>query len=275
MNMKRIPVLWVAFAGILLILSACRISAYRSSNKMYKRQSKELSRLLREYPVRDSAGLPYADEWVGTTNFSIRRPNIVVIHHTAQHSDEQTLKTFTTKRTQVSAHYVIAEDGTVYHMLNDLLRAHHAGVSKWGSQTDLNSSSIGIEIDNDGYEAFTELQIQSLLQLLARLKQAYHIPTSNFVGHADIAPGRKVDPNRHFPWQRLADSGFGYWYDTTGIKVQAGFEPMQALRLIGYNTSNEKAAIQSYRLHFTPTDSSATLNKTDLKILSSLIQRYR
>ena len=82
---------------------------------------------MREYPVKDSAGYQYADNWVGTTNFSIRRPNFVIIHHTAQDSCEQTLRTFTLPRTSVSAHYVICEDGTVHHMLNDLLRAHHAG----------------------------------------------------------------------------------------------------------------------------------------------------
>ena len=112
--------------------------------------------MLLEYPVKDSAGLPYAADWVGTTNLSMRRANFVIIHHTAQNSCEQTLQTFTLPRTQVSAHYVICKDGTVHHMLNDLLRAHHAGVSKWGNTTDLNSSSIGIELDNNGFEPFSE-----------------------------------------------------------------------------------------------------------------------
>ena len=115
------------------------------------------------YPLKDSAGLSYADQWVGTTNFSIRKPNFVILHHTAQNSCDQTLKTFTLERTEVSAHYVICRDGTVYHMLNDLLRAHHAGVSKWGNNSDINSSSIGIEIDNNGSEPFTDAQINSLL----------------------------------------------------------------------------------------------------------------
>lgn len=92
-------------------------------------------------------------------------------------------------------------------MLNDLLRGHHAGVSKWGNATDLNSSSIGIEIDNNGFETFTEPQINSLMEVLGKLKGAYNIPAANFIGHADIAPGRKVDPNRNFPWQKLAQKG--------------------------------------------------------------------
>ena len=102
----------------------------------------------------------------------MRRPNYVIIHHTAQNSCEQTLKTFTLPRTQVSSHYVICKDGTVHHMLNDLLRGHHAGVSKWGNATDLNSSSIGIEIDNNGFETFTEAQINSLLDCIGSIKKS-------------------------------------------------------------------------------------------------------
>ncbi len=162
--------------------------------------------------MKDSAGLNHAD-WVGTTNLSLRKPNFVVIHHTAQNSCEQTLKTFTQTKNPVSAHYVICRDGSVHHMLNDL-GAHHknAEVSKWVNTIDLNSSSIGIEIDNNGTEPFTEPQINSLLALLDRLKKAYTIPTANFIGHADVAPGRKVDPSRYFPvTETFPAVGFGYW----------------------------------------------------------------
>ena len=108
---------------------ACAPGSYSSTNRHYKKQVKAYAKLLREYPVSDSVGLSLAPSWVGTTNFSMRRPNYVILHHTAQNSCEQTLKTFTLPRTQVSSHYVICRDGTVHHMLNDLLRGHHAGVS--------------------------------------------------------------------------------------------------------------------------------------------------
>ena len=261
--------------SVLVIMYSCSQSKYAATNKSYKKQSKELAKLLQEYPLQDSTGLNYAKPWVGTTNFSIRRPNYVVIHHTAQNSCEQTLQTFTLARTQVSAHYVICKDGTVHHMLNDLLRAHHAGVSKWGNATDLNSSSIGIEIDNNGFESFTEPQIISLLDLLGRLKRAYSIPTANFMGHADVAPGRKVDPNKYFPWQKLSQNGYGLWYDTTGVKVPADFNPMLALRIIGYDIKNEKNAIQSFKLHFVQQDSTKTINETDKKILFDLMKKYQ
>lgn len=260
-------------AIIILLLAAC--SPYAKTNRAYKRQAKEFSKLIREYPLKDSAGLPYAADWVGTNNFSLRRPNFVVIHHTAQNSCEQTLKTFTLPRTQVSAHYVICKDGTVHHMLNDLLRAHHAGVSKWGNNSDLNSSSIGIEIDNNGTDSFSTAQISSLLTLLDRLKKAYHIPTPNFMGHADVAPGRKVDPNRTFPWEQLAMQGFGCWYDTAGVQVPSDFNALQALRIIGYTIQKPETAISSFKLHFIPTDSSAVITDEEKKILFSLQQKYQ
>src|SRR5947207_3123792 len=131
--------------AIIILIAACSRGPYATTNKAYKKQAKNYANLLSVYPLKDSAGLAYSDAWVGTTNFTMRRPNFVVIHHTAQNSCDETLKTFTLTRTQVSAHYVICRDGTVHHMLNDLLRAHHAGVSKWGNATDINSSSIGIE----------------------------------------------------------------------------------------------------------------------------------
>ncbi|MET0393556.1 MAG: N-acetylmuramoyl-L-alanine amidase [Chitinophagaceae bacterium] len=257
---------------LLVLIQGCTPKPYSDTNKAYKNQAKAFAKLLRQYPLIDSVS--NAPGFVGTTNFSLRRPNFVVIHHTAQGSCEQTLKTFTLTRTQVSAHYVICRDGIVYHMLNDLLRAHHAGVSKWGNNSDINSSSIGIEIDNNGSEPFTEAQINSLLDLLGRLKRAYNIPVSNFIGHADVAPGRKVDPSRQFPWQRLAGSGFGVWYDTTHTQVPVNFNALQALRIVGYNTKDSMAAIQSFKIHFVPSDTLNRITDTDKKILADLIHRY-
>ncbi len=258
-----------------LTIYACAPNPYARTNKSYKKQVKAYAKLLREYPVTDSGGLQISASWVGTTNFSMRRPNYVIIHHTAQNSCEQTLKTFTLPRTQVSSHYVICKDGTVHHMLNDLLRGHHAGVSKLGNATDINSSSIGIEIDNNGFETFTDHQINSLLVVLDRLKKAYNIPVANFIGHSDIAPGRKVDPNRNFPWQKLSEHGFGYWYDTTNVQVDSSFNAMQALRIIGYDIKKDTNAIQSFKLHFVQNDSTKVITDADKKILADLLKKYQ
>lgn len=250
---------------------------YVTTNKQYKTQAKKLAKVLNAVPdnttVADSLKRPAY--WVGTTNFGLRKPSYVIIHHTAQKSCEQTLKTFTLERTQVSAHYVICEDGTLHHMLNDYLRAWHAGNSKWGSMADINSSSIGIEIDNDGTEAFSEAQLNVLLGLLAKLKKTHGIATANFIGHSDIAPSRKVDPNVHFPWKRLADSGFGLWYgDTTGIVVPADFDSKIGLRIIGYDISNLPAAKEAFRRHFITTDAKGELSEEEKKILYVLMEKF-
>ena len=256
---------------LVAVVIGCNRHPYQESNKKYKKQAKEYAKLLEQYPLKDSVfNSPY---WVGTTNFNLRRPNYVIIHHTAQNSCEQTLKTFTLERTQVSSHYVICKDGTVYHMLNDYYRAWHGGVSKWGNATDLNSSSIGIELDNNGFEPFPEEQMKSLGELLGRLKRSFLIPTPNFIGHADIAPGRKVDPNRFFPWERFAKEGYGIWWDTTSVSLPADFNALQALRIIGYDIKKPEQAIQSYKIHFVQQDTTNVLNEADKKILYDLMRK--
>lgn len=261
------------FILIVFSIAACTRNPYKDSNKFYRQQAKALTTQIRNFPLPDSVQPPKFE--AATTNFNLRKPNFVVIHHTAQNSCEQTLKTFTTPQTQVSAHYVICKDGTIHHMLNDYLRAWHGGAAKWGSSTDINSNSIGIEIDNNGYETFTEQQISSLLRLLASLKKQYNIPAANFIGHADIAPGRKVDPNRNFPWQQLAGNGFGLWYDTTNVQLPDNFNAMQGLRIIGYNVQDSASAVYSFKLHFIQTDSSKLITDADKKIIFDLMKKYQ
>jgi N-acetylmuramoyl-L-alanine amidase len=266
--------LFIIFTTV--IIYSCTQSKYAASNNVYKKQVREYAKLLAEYPVKDSAGLTYAADWAGTTNLSMRRPNFVIIHHTAQNSCEQTLKTFTVKGSrEVSAHYVICKDGTVHHMLNDLLRAHHAGVSKWGSTTDLNSSSIGIELDNNGFEPFAEAQMNSLLLLLDRLQKAYSIPASNFIGHGDIAPTRKNDPNWRFPWKLLAEKGFGYWFDDAAtVALPDNFNRLHALRIIGYDIKDTTAAIIGFKRHWLQ-DTTKGLSEQQLKVLFQLSKKYQ
>jgi N-acetylmuramoyl-L-alanine amidase len=176
-------------------------------------------------------------------------------------------------KTQVSAHYVIGRDGKVYQMVNDYLRAQHAGVSKWGNSTDLNSSSIGIELDNNGFEPFSEVQINNLCTLLATLKKRYSIPTPNFIGHADIAPTRKPDPS-NFPWKALAAQGFGLWYDDILATPPADFNPIIALRIIGYDIRNQDAAIIAFKRHFIQTDILPVLSDNDKAVLFNLYTKY-
>ncbi|MVN20127.1 N-acetylmuramoyl-L-alanine amidase [Mucilaginibacter arboris] len=258
-----------------LILGGCASNPYAITNRSYKKQAKAYAKIIGQVPpVTTGETPPDKANWVGTTNFNLRKPNYVIIHHTAQNSTEQTLKTFTLPRTQVSAHYVIGKDGKVYHMLNDYLRAWQAGNAKWGGNTDINSNSIGIELDNNGFVPFPEAQINSLLLLLANLKKNYNIPTANFIGHGDIAPTRKNDPNKYFPWKTLAEHGFGNWYDMALDTVPANFNALQAMRIIGYDTRDSIAALAAFKRHFTPQDSTRMVTDSSRMILNNLIRKY-
>ncbi|GHE29604.1 N-acetylmuramoyl-L-alanine amidase [Sphingobacterium griseoflavum] len=221
------------------------------------------------------AGINKSADWTEAIHYDIRKPNFVVIHHTAQHSINQTIRTFQLQHTKVSAHYVIGKDGRVVQMLNDYLRSWHAGKSKWGNITDMNSVSLGIELDNNGREPFAEAQIQSLLVLLDSLKTKYQIPFTNFIGHADIAPTRKDDPSLFFPWKRLADRGFGVWYDESNLAAPpVTFNEVDALRIIGYDVTNLRAAIIAFKRKFIVTDVSEVLTDYDRRVLFNLYRRY-
>ena len=267
----------IAIIGIIFIYSCSSTNAYKSTNKLYKSQSKAMAKEVAAIPkaiqVSDSTKVP--PHWVGTTNFGLRKPSYVIIHHTAQESCEKTLATFTKTNSQVSAHYTICKDGTLQYMLNNYLRAWHAGNSKWGNMTDINSSSIGIEIDNNGLDTFTNAQINVLLGLLAHLKDSFKIPTANFIGHSDIAPKRKVDPNVNFPWKLLADKGFGHWYaDTSGLQLPAYFDSKTALRIIGYDVSDLIAASEAFRRHFISSNNKGLLANDEKKILYRVMEKF-
>ena len=252
-----------------VMIYSCAHQPYGATNKVYKKQAKQYANILKQRPALPVNG------WIGTVNFNMRKPNYVIIHHTAQGSCDTTFRTFTLARTQVSAHYVVCSDGSVHQMLSDYLRAWHAGASKWGNVTDMNSCSIGIELDNDGLSPFQPQQINSLLVLLDTLRLRYNIPAANFIGHGDIAPTRKVDPSAYFPWQQLSEKGFGLWYDTTATVVPENFNALQALRIVGYDIKDSTNTIKAFKRHFIPADSTTgtNLDEGEKKILFSIMQK--
>ncbi|WP_439695497.1 N-acetylmuramoyl-L-alanine amidase [Mucilaginibacter sp. AW1-7] len=275
--MKNTTYFLLALAAAASLASCSPKGPYALTNKVYKHQTDSVLEVIsREQPamLQDSLGVQIPSEWIGTVNFNARKPNYVIIHFTAQDSAKQTLKTFTLVKPQVSAHYVVAKDGKVYHMLNDYLRAWQAGISKWGSITDMNSCSIGIEIDNNGHEPFNDVQVKSLLALLAQLKKTYNIPTANFIGHQDIAPARKPDPGPLFPWKLLATKGFGFWSDELLELPPDNFDYATALRLIGYDTSNLSAAITAFKRHFVQVEDSPVMSQLDLNVLYNVYRKY-
>lgn len=272
----RITLIFNLFVAAALITS-CAGNKYAKTEKVYKNQAKEFSNLYRASPVTGQLEKVNVkdQQWIASINFGIRKPNFVVIHHTAQDSLGQTIRTFHSAKAGVSSHYVVGRDGKVVQMVNDLYRAHHAGLGKWGNNTDLNSSSIGIELDNNGTtDPWTDAQVNALIQLLTYLKNTYSIPQANFIGHMDLAPTRKNDPSR-FPWKRLADQGFGYWYEEFLETPPVDFNPKMALRIIGHDVSNLDAAIKAFKIHYIQQDvNTAFLGENDLKILYSIYKKY-
>jgi N-acetylmuramoyl-L-alanine amidase len=210
--------------------------------------------------------------WQASPNFDERRPNFVIIHQTSNGDAERALRTLTDPLKKVSAHYLVGRDGAIVQLVDERARAWHAGESWWGGQTDLNSASIGIELDNDGEEPFAEPQIAALLALLADLKARYRIPDANFLGHGDVAPRRKVDPSRHFPWQRLARQGFGLWCENPP-PAPAGFDVPLALRALGYEVGAGGTATdaqRAFRRHWAGDDATAELTDADRAMLHCL-----
>ncbi|WP_199096147.1 N-acetylmuramoyl-L-alanine amidase [Dyella sp. ASV21] len=210
-------------------------------------------------------------QWVPSPNMDARRPVLIVLHFTNEHSAAQALHTLRTGNSggPVSAHYLVGNDGHIYQLVADEQRAWHAGAGRWGTITDVNSASIGIELDNDGDSPFTQAQIDSLLGLLADLTQRWRIPPTQIIGHEDLAPGRKDDPGPRFPWQKLAQAGFGLWPRGTLVDPPATFDPWMALGLIGYPLDNRTATVRSFHHHFRGMDGD-TLDDQDLRILYAL-----
>ncbi|MFT6071827.1 MAG: N-acetylmuramoyl-L-alanine amidase [Alphaproteobacteria bacterium] len=142
------------------------------------------------------------------------KPDMVIIHYTGMKTADDALqKMCSNTQPRVSAHYFIHKNGTIFQLINECNRAWHAGLSIWEGEKDINSRSIGIELDNKGhefgYQNFPKVQIQSLIWLLSSIRARHNIDNKHIIGHSDIAPMRKKDPGFLFPWHILAQNGHG------------------------------------------------------------------
>lgn len=213
--------------------------------------------------------------FVPSPNHDARRPNFVILHDTTSDNVKHSLKTLTDPAREVSAHYLIGRDGSLYQLVDEHRRAWHAGISYWGGNADLNSASIGIELDNTGVEPYSELQIARLIDLLKELKERYRIPAPNFLGHGDVAPRRKVDPGRQFPWEHLANEGFGLWCRQPASTIQELPDPLLALQSIGYDVSEPTAAMAAFRRHFLGVDAEGEASTQERHLMQCLILEKR
>jgi N-acetylmuramoyl-L-alanine amidase len=214
--------------------------------------------------------------WVASPNFGERRAQLIVLHFTDEPSVEESLRILRSSNSggPVSAHYLIGADGHLYQLVADSARAWHAGAGRWGTITDVNSASIGIELDNDGQSPFAAAQIDSLLRLLGDLTDRLHIPRTQIVGHEDFAPTRKSDPGPLFPWKQLADAGFGLWPQDPSIDPPAGFDPWMALQLVGYPPDDRSSVLRAFHHHYRGLDGDV-LDDEDLRILYALSRQLQ
>jgi len=184
----------------------------------------------------------------------------LVLHYTGMQNLETSLARMIDSSSKVSSHYLIDEVGLVYQLVNEDKRAWHAGISYWAGQTDINSQSIGIELQNPGhewgYQEFPEAQIEALADLAMSIVNKYDISANQILGHSDIAPERKQDPGEFFPWSKIATQNLGYWptvelVDTLPIDSEDIIR--MNLSLIGYDPkSSFLATVTAFQRHFRP-----------------------
>ena len=196
--------------------------------------------------------------WHASPNFGPRRdgltPSLVVIHYTAMESAGAALERLCDPAFDVSAHYLIGSDGALWQMVRERDRAWHAGAGSWMGLADINSRSIGIELDNRGDHPFSEPQMRVLEDLLPGILNRWGISATGVIGHSDMAPGRKQDPGARFDWQRLERQGLAGTRgqgDVPDDAQPASFRALAEGR--GYSASVDDATLLSaVRLRYRP-----------------------
>ena len=169
---------------------------------------------------------------------------------------------------EVSAHYLIGGDGCIWQMVQEQDRAWHAGAGEWQGQDDINSRSIGIELDNCGNHPFSNLQMTALEGLLPGIMQRWNIAPSGVIGHSDMAPGRKCDPGARFDWRRLARQGMALWPDSEGHAETDVFRALA--RRAGFTADVvDSVLLEAIRLRYRPWGQ-GPLCAADMAVLATL-----
>lgn len=254
-----------------------------------------------ELPI---SGSPFATRWHPSPNNGERRlsldrpparqPDCIVLHYTGMRDAVSAIEQLCTPSSQVSCHYVVEEDGNIVQLVCESRRAWHAGASFWRGETDLNSTSVGIEIVNVGhgippepfgYPPFPERQIEAVLALCQDIAARWRMPAENLLAHSDIAPRRKIDPGEHFPWTRFAQAGLGLYTppldpatrDPDG-ETPAYDEAAPLLSALGFNVpaadpSNAEldAAIRAVQRHWRPARIDGRWDETTAQTVRNLL----
>lgn len=211
----------------------------------------------------------------GSPNFGERRggirPSLVVIHYTAMDSCAAARARLCDPAWEVSAHWLLDVDGRAEALVPEEMRAWHAGAGEWRGEGDVNSRSIGIELQNRGAEPFAAAQMAALERLLAAIMERWGIAPQGVIGHSDMAPLRKADPGPRFDWRRLAAQGLSVWPAGDVLAPVADFRP--AARAFGYPDLDEAALLGAFRLRFRPW-ADGPLDAADAGMAVDLARRF-
>ena len=252
---------------------------------------------------------PFSDNRTDSSKHSQIKPEYIIIHYTANCSYADNWRAFFNPFRPVSTHYLIGADGNIIQMVPESKRAWHAGKSCWGTNSDLNSSSIGIELIDPGFSDtdknpcplpscfwnqsngkhifgstktwynFSAQQITSMISLCKEIMQRYQIPACNILGHSDIAFTRKMDPGPLFPWKMLAEQGVGIWWNNLQPMSSWTIKELQeklkqygyCIDITGEQDQQTKNAVQAFQMHFEQNDISGIPTTQTMQILNSLL----
>lgn len=221
---------------------------------------------------------------------------MLIIHYTGMRTGAEALARLCDPQAEVSAHYLIEEDGRIFQLVPDDRRAWHAGASFWAGDRDINSRSIGIELVNPGHEfgyrPFPDAQMRALTALAGSLVRAHAIPARHVLGHSDIAPARKQDPGEKFDWRALAMAGIGLWPDPRPADGMAwdGNEVARLLQSFGYQVTRDgiswddhvahgkswdeatDSALTAFQRHFAPASLGKGADRDSVAALRALVR---
>jgi len=237
-----------------------------------------------------------ASDVIPSPNFGERNkgrvPDMILLHYTGMPDVEGAIAQLCTAGTDVSAHYVVLEDGRIVQCVPESRRAWHAGVAWWAGEDDINSCSIGVEIVNRGhdwgYPDFPLRQIAAVIALCRGIMLRRNVPSHRVLAHSDVAPHRKKDPGEKFPWHSLANSGVGHWVTPAPIVRGEGLklgvisdsvrDLQQALARYGYGIpisgkfdAATAEVVTAFQRHFRPARVDGVADHSTLVTLQSLL----
>ena len=242
-------------------------------------------------------GTRLAREIRASPNFGARQNgksvSIILLHYTGMSSAQKSCDWLCNEASEVSCHYLVDEDGALIQFVGEDKRAWHAGVSWWAEEDDINSVSIGIEIQNPGhtlgYPDFPVVQMEKVAALCKDIAMRHHITPKNILAHSDVAPGRKIDPGEKFDWKFLHGKGVGHWVEpepvSGGSFLQQGdsgdsvMALQGMLKLYGYGIevdsifgARTKTVIEAFQRHFRPSRVDGVADQSTVVTLHKLLR---